>query len=167
MAERYTKKDPIPKAERDTPGILFERALALVQEHGHYEEARPIIDYTLAEDGDQRKLTNYRFDFRAVVNPGCEGIYIDCYLHGEFDQSGKYNCPVGVIKTLREDVDAYRIMGALTGLSTVYAHKYVDSNIDRYTPDKELEAMTAREEERQKEAQAKQLEEGESKEGGC
>ena len=137
MAERYKKPDPIPKMKRDTPGILFKRVLALVQEHGHYEEARPIIDYALEESSDQRELTDYRFDFRAVVNHGCEGIYIDCYLHGEFDQSGKCSCSVGTIKTLREDVDAYRIMGALAGLLTAYAHKYVDSNIDRYTPDKE------------------------------
>lgn len=142
MSERYMKIDPIPKTERDTPGILFKRVLGLVEEHGHYEEARPIIDYALEEDTDQRALTDYRFNFRTVLGPGCEGIYLDCFLDGEFDQSGKSKCRVGTIKTLREDVDAYRIMGALAGLMTVYAHKYVDSCIDRYTPDQELAAMT-------------------------
>ena len=97
--------------------------------------AEPIIDYTLA-DHDERKLTNYGFDFRAVVSPGSsEGIYIDCYLEGRFDQSASTRCHAGTIKTLREDVDAYRIMGALTGYLTVYAHKYVNENLDRFEPD--------------------------------
>ena len=147
MSERYMRIDPIPKTERDTPGILFKRVLGLVEEHGHYEEARPIIDYALEEDTDQRALTDYRFNFRTALSPGCEGIYIDCFLDGKFDQSGKSKCRVGTIKTLREDVDAYRIMGALAGLMTAYAYKYVNSCIDRYTPDQELAAMA---EQRQK-----------------
>lgn len=147
MSERYMRIDPIPKTERDTPGILFKRVLGLVEEHGHYEEARPIIDYALEEDTDQRALTDYRFNFRTVLGPGCEGIYLDCFLDGKFDQSGKSKCRVGTIKTLREDVDAYRIMGALAGLMTAYAYKYVNSCIDRYTPDQELAAMA---EQRQK-----------------
>ena len=135
MAQRYIEKTLSPCTDRDTPGMLFQNALWLVKEHGHYAEAEPIIDYTLA-DHDERKLTNYGFDFRAVVSPGSsEGIYIDCYLEGRFDQSASTRCHAGTIKTLREDVDAYRIMGALTGYLTVYAHKYVNENLDRFEPD--------------------------------
>ncbi len=135
MAQRYIEKTLSLRTDRDTPGMLFQNALRLVKEHGHYAEAEPIIDYALA-DRDERKLTNYGFDFRAVVSPGSsEGIYIDCYLEGRFDQSASTRCHAGTIKTLREDVDAYRIMGALTGYLTVYAHKYVNENLDRFEPD--------------------------------
>ena len=136
MAQRYIEKTLSPRTDRDTPGMLFQNALRLVKEHGHYAEAEPIIDYTLA-DHDERKLTNYGFDFRAVVSPGSsEGIYIDCYLEGRFDQSASTCCHAGTIKTLREDVDAYRIMGALAGYLTVYAGKYVNGNLERFEPDK-------------------------------
>ena len=136
MAQRYVEKTLSPGTERDTPGILFQNVLRLVKEHGHYAEAEPIIDYTLA-DRDERKLTNYGFDFWAVVSPGgSEGIYIDCYLKGIFDQSTSTCCRAGTIKTLREDVDAYRIMGALAGYLTIYARKYVNENLDRFEPDK-------------------------------
>lgn len=136
MAQRYVEKTLSPGTERDTPDILFQNVLRLVKEHGHYAEAEPIIDYTLA-DRDERKLTNYGFDFRAVVSPGTsEGIYIDCYLAGKFDQSASTCCRVGTIKTLQEDVDAYRIMGALAGYLTIYARKYVNENLDRFEPDR-------------------------------
>ncbi len=136
MAQRYVEKTLSPGAGRDTPGILFQNVLRLVQEHGHYAEAELIIDYTLA-DRDGRKLTNYNFNFRAVISPGgSEGIYIDCYLEGRFDQSASTCCHAGTIKTLREDVDAYRIMGALAGYLTIYANKYVNTELDRFEPDK-------------------------------
>lgn len=136
MAQRYVEKTLSPGTERDTPGILFQNVLRLVKEHGHYAKVEPIIDYALADD-DERKLTNYGFDFRAVISPGSsEGIYIDCYLEGEFDRSASTLCNAGTIKTLREDVDAYRIMGALAGYLTVYAGKYVNENLDRFEPDR-------------------------------
>ena len=134
MMQNSTEKTKPAGIKRDTPGILFQNALRLVKEHGHYAEAEPIVDYALA-DRDERKLTNYEFDFRAVVSPGSsEGIYIDCYLEGIFDRNASTRCNAGTIKTLREDVDAYRIMGALAGYLTVYARKYVNENLDRFEP---------------------------------
>jgi hypothetical protein len=134
MMQNSTEKTVPAGIKRDTPGILFQNALRLVKEHGHYAEAEPIVDYALA-DRDERKLTNYEFDFRAVVSPGSsEGIYIDCYLEGIFDRNASTRCNAGTIKTLREDVDAYRIMGALAGYLTVYARKYVNENLDRFEP---------------------------------
>lgn len=134
MIQNSTEKTMPTGIKRDTPGILFQNALRLVKDHGHYAEAEPIVDYALA-DRDERKLTNYEFDFRAVVSPGSsEGIYIDCYLEGIFDRNASTRCNAGTIKTLREDVDAYRIMGALAGYLTVYARKYVNENLDRFEP---------------------------------
>jgi len=125
--------------QRDTPGSLFENVLHLIKESGHFAEAEEIIDYTLP-CCDRRQLTNYAFDFEAIVLPGSnEGIYISCYLSGKFDGSGDNRCYAGTIKTLCEKVDAYRIMGALAGYLAYYSRKYVNDNIERFEPEKQKE----------------------------
>ena len=127
---------------RDTGGSLFCTAVRLARENGGFDKADAILDYILPcahETGrkEQVELTAYEFDFEARLNwGGSEGIYIDCYLKGIFDQSTSTCCHAGTIKTLREDVDAYRIMGALAGYLTIYARKYVNENLDRFEPDK-------------------------------
>jgi len=148
MSERYTEVPAGFGVKRDIPEILFQRVLDLVQENGYYDEAEAIMDYTLPSDS-KREFSNYCFDFCALVNKGgSEGVYIDCFLRGEFDQSGKQTCKVATFKTLKENMNAYRIMGALCGALTFYAHQYVDENIDRYTPDAELAAEAEREKQR-------------------
>lgn len=140
MAQRYVEKTLSPGTERDTPGILFQNVLRLVKEHGHYAKVEPIIDYALADD-DERKLTNYGFDFRAVISPGSsEGIYIDCYLMGKFDGSGRCSLHVGTLKTLKRDLESAKVMGELCGTLMHHAGEYVNQNLHRYTPQKELEA---------------------------
>ena len=87
------------------------------------------------------KLTAYEFSFDASVNyGGSEGIYIDCYLTGKFDESGRFVLPIGTIKTLKRDLEAAKIMGELCGVLTYYASQYVNQNLLRYTPEKELKA---------------------------
>ena len=137
---RYLKVLPWPNVERDTPEILFNKVLHLVQMHGHYDAAEKIMDYALPEDYDKRQFTRYEFDFIANVNKGgSEGIYIDCYLRGKFDDSGDKTCKVGTFKTLREDIYGYKVMGELSGLLVAYADLYVNQNIDRYASVEELE----------------------------
>lgn len=136
---RYVKILPWANVERDTPEILFNKVLHLVQRHGHYAAAE-IMDYALPETFDKRQFTRYEFDFVANVNKGgSEGIYIDCYLSGKFDDSGDKTCKIGTFKTLAEGVDGYRIMGELSGLLVIYADMYVNENLDRYTSPEELE----------------------------
>lgn len=139
MNSRCIRLESFPATQRDTPGVYFQKILALIQKDGRYAEAEPIIDYVLPEDYDQREITNYLFYFLAIVNTGgSEGIYIDCSLRGEFDQSGETYCKAGTIKTLREDIDAYRIMGALSGYLTAYSDIYANSNLERFMPEEEL-----------------------------
>lgn len=144
IISKYKELENMPYIKRDTPGILFENVLTLVQKNGHYAEAEPIIDYALPEKFDHSELTNYRFDFEAVVKAGSnEGIIIGCRLSGNFDDSGRTYCNAGTIKTLNEDVDAYRIMGALSGYLTAYSYIYVNSNLTRFMPEKELRGKKA------------------------
>lgn len=127
-----------PIIRRDTPGDLFTSVLNLVVHHGHYGPAGEIMDYASPESMDKRELTNYEFDFQAIVNTGnSEGIYIDCLLYGNFDSSEDTRVSVGTFKTLRDDVEAYKIMGELSGAMVAYAHMFVNRNIERYTPEKE------------------------------
>lgn len=142
MNGRYMKLASWPNTQRDTPGLFFQKVLDLVKADGRYAEAEPIIDYVLPCDYDQSEITNYMFDFQAIVNTGDnKGIYIDCGLCGEFDQSGKNYCKADTIKTLREDIDAYRIMGALSGYLVGYSDIYANSNLERFMPEKELRAL--------------------------
>ena len=148
MSERYTKIPAGHGMKRDTPEILFRRVLDLIQENGYYDEAEAIMDYALPDDS-KRLFSNYRFDFCALVNKGgSEGIYIDCFLRGEFDQSGKQKCKIATLKTLNENMNAFRIMGALCGALTFYADQYVNSHFDRYMPDSELAAQAESEKRR-------------------
>ena len=129
---------------RDTGGSLFCSVIRMAREAGEFAKAESILDYILPcehEDSvhDKVKLTAYEFDFQPILNYGCEGIYIDCYLAGKFDESGRFRLHVGTLKTLRRDVEAAKIMGELCGLLLHYASEYVNSNLHRYTPDKSLE----------------------------
>lgn len=112
---------------------------------GDFAKAEAILDYYLPcehETGGKEgvKLTAYEFDFVPILNYGSEGIYIDCYLKGKFDESGRSSLHVGTLKTLRRDLETEKIMGELCGVLHYYESEYVNKNLRRYTPDKELEA---------------------------
>ena len=130
---------------RDTGGSLFSAAVRLAKENGDFRKAEAILDYVLPcerETGrhEKVKLTAYEFSFDASVNyGGSEGIYIDCYLRGKFDESGRSVLHVGTLKTLRRDLEALQIMGELCGTLTFYVDRYVNQNLHRYTPKDQLE----------------------------
>lgn len=150
--------------KRDTTRDLFLAALNLVNENGHYDKAAEIMDYVLPEGSidnkykDDIELSNYRFDFDAIAQfGGSEGIYIDCYLSGEYTETElkRYNSGKGIVetetrrnigtfKTLNCDLESFKIMGELCGALIFYASQYVNKNIDRYTPTRELERKEKR-----------------------
>jgi hypothetical protein len=146
------------KITRDTTKDLFLATLGLVKENGHYDKAAAIMDYILPNNAENNiyenmELSNYRFDFNAVAQfGGSEGIYIDCFLSGEYSETENtyYRAGrgateterrrhIGTFKTLKDDISSFMVMGELCGALTFYAHQYVNQNIDRYTPTRELE----------------------------
>ena len=134
---------------RDTGGSLFSSVIRRAKGNGDFDRAEAILDYYLPcehEGGRHEgvKLTAYEFDFVPIVNYGCEGIYIDCYLKGKFDESRRCSLHVGTLKTLRRDLDATKIMGELCGVLMHHAGEYVNQNLHRYTPQKELDAKHRR-----------------------
>lgn len=74
-----------------------------------------------------------------ILNYGSEGIYIDCYLMGKFDESGRCSLHVGTLKTLTRDLESAKVMGELCGTLMYHAGEYVNQNLHRYTPQKGLE----------------------------
>jgi hypothetical protein len=145
------------KIKRDTTRDLFNAVLQLVKDNGCYDKAEAIMDYVLPEVSEYRKneyieLSAYEFDFYASAQfGGNEGIYISCWLKGKYTENElkRFNQStrqletetirnVGTFKTLRTDLEAMQIMGELCGSLVYYASKYVNANLDRYTPVKEL-----------------------------
>jgi hypothetical protein len=135
---------------RDTGGDLFSTVVRLARENGDLDKAKAILDYVLPckhETGchEGTELTAYEFDFVPMINfGGSEGIYLDCSLVGKFDGSGRSTLRIGSLKTLDTSLDACKIMGELGGTLMYYANRYVNQNIHRYTPDRELQAEVKR-----------------------
>ena len=149
------------KIKRDTTKDLFHAVLNLVRKNGHYDKAEAIMDYVLPHEFDQFsskeyiELSNYEFDFEASPQfGGSEGIYVSCYLHGKYTENElkEYNHStgtletetrrnIGTFKTLKTDIHSMKIMGELCGALVYYASQYVNSNLDRYTPARELESQ--------------------------
>ena len=123
--------------KRDTNADLMKGVLNLVKENGWYDEAESIMDYFLPEEGYVKELTNYEFDFKAVVEyGGSEGIYLNCYLEGSFDGSNlddnMATIRCGTFKTLGDSLRHALIMGELSGALTYYARQYLGQNFSRY-----------------------------------
>ena len=132
---------------RDTGGSLFSGVIRLAKENGDLDRAEAILDYYLPSE--KSPLTSYTFAFVPTVNYGCEGIYIDCYLKGKFDESGRSSLHVGTLKTLRTDLVAAKIMGELCGALMHHAGEYLFMNLERYMTDEQLEAEYQRQLERE------------------
>lgn len=130
---------------RDTGGSLLSSVIRMAMANGDFDRAGAILDYYLpceheSGTGDKAPITAYEFDFVPILNYGSEGIYINCYLRGKFDESGRFSLHVGTLKTLKRDLESEKAMGELCGVLHYYAHRYVNQEIHRYTPQKALEA---------------------------
>ncbi len=136
----YTHKEVL----WDTGGSLFCAVLELAKSSGDFEKAKSILDYVLPNEheglaSEPVELTSYEFDFVPIVNFGCEGIYLDCYLKGKFDESGRHTLHIGTLKTLERSLEAAKIMAELGGVFMYHANGYVNENIHRYTSQTNLE----------------------------
>lgn len=133
------------KRIHDTTSDLFLNTIKMAREAGALDALDAIVDYEMptggASTGNDIELTKYEFDTAFSVNIGAsEGIYIDAYIDGYFRQGAvPEHRSIGTIKTLREDLDAFKIMGEAAGALTYYAYHYLNKHLDRYTPEGEEE----------------------------
>ena len=133
MAERVIKEKLPPMKKGTLTNIrLMEAVIERVKKMPEFERAEPIIDYMLADCYGPREITKYEFSFVAATNPDCsEGIYIDCWLAGDFDNSGSQRIGAGTVKTLERSQNAIMIMGELAGLLTWVAGECLQEQINR------------------------------------
>lgn len=137
----------LPK--RDRKSDLFRAILDRARADGSLCRIEPILEYILPNaeeplDAEQDSdLTNYRFDICPSMTFGCEGIFVELNLTGEFDGSGKRRTGLGIFKTLRQDLEACRLMGELCGVLMYHGRCYVNDNIQRYTPDSQFNRNAA------------------------
>lgn len=135
----HLKLQDFANIQRDTNSDLFTKTYEMAEKAGELKKLIQIEDYHLPNSYDLVKLTDYRFNVSFVANYGCEGIYINGYIFGIFDESKKNkHLSIGNIKTLERSLDAMKIMGEACGILTHFADKYVNSNLARYTSVKEL-----------------------------
>lgn len=141
------KREEFINPKRDFKSDLFRAILERARADGSLAEIEPILDYYLPHDGESlssgqdRPLTNYEFNFVPVISfGGSEGIYVNLYLDGDCDGGGFKRTELGVFKTLRDDLDACRLMGQLCGVLMYHGVDYVNKNLHRYTPKTQLEA---------------------------
>lgn len=151
---RTRAEEPYTAPRRDRKSTLLYAVLDRARANGDLREIEPILDYYLPNKNEPLSpekdsyLTNYDFSTMPVMEPGCEGIYVELRLEGQFDESGNDRCSIGTFKTLRDDAEAWRLMGQLCGVLMYHTAKYVNENIHRYTPRRELEAEVLRKQEK-------------------
>ena len=143
--------EPYTRPRRDRKSTLLQRILEAARADGAIAEAEAILDYILPNDTEPESpdrdsyLTDYRFDLVPHLSFGsCEGIYLDLCLEGSFDSSDKKKATIGIFKTLRTDLEACQLMGALGGALMYYGCKYVNKELHRYTPKAALEREAGR-----------------------
>lgn len=133
---------------RETSAELFENTLRLARTSGEFSDIDAILDYALSDAYQARLLTMYEFDTLFTPNyGGSEGIYIDAWIRGCFDERNPQqseSLSIGTLKTLRDDLEAMKLMGQACGILTHFAYQYVNNNLERFTPEKQLLADAER-----------------------
>lgn len=142
LSEKYTRKlNRDVETLRMTGGQLFEKIMERAKENGDLTRFDAINEYVLPESYEEAKLCSYEFDMLPAVGFGCEGIYIDCYLKGSFDESDRPSLHIGTIKTLSTDLDACKIMGELCGALLYHEHRFVNENLYLFDSPESIERM--------------------------
>lgn len=129
------------ESQRMTGGQLFEKIMERAKENGDLARFDPINEYVLPETYEESRLCSYEFDMLPALGFGCEGIYIDCYLKGSFDESNRASLHIGTIKTLSTDLDACKIMGELCGTLLHHESKFVNENLYLFDSMESIERM--------------------------
>lgn len=136
MKERVIKEEwpPLVKGTLTTKKYM-NMIIEQLEVTPEFKKFKPMIDYMLSDDNGNASvsgITKYEFNFMATIDwPNSEGIYISCWLYGDFDNSGRKKIGMGTIKTLEDSKEALLLMGELTGLVIWVAGEVLQEQMDR------------------------------------
>jgi len=93
------------------------------------------LDYGIPSGKDDRQILTHFWDVTFKVRfGGSEGIYLDLYLTGEVDSSGKSGDYLfGTYKTLNGDDESFREMALLGADFSLEAYHWLNGRLDDFT----------------------------------
>lgn len=129
MARTYAGKKT--KAAVITGAGMFNAIVAMARRAGDFSRAEHILESCRPCEyghsaGGPTPITVFQFDFVPQISFGCnEGMFLDCYLRGRFDDSSRYSICIGSMRILSRNKDTCKILGELSGALTYHAHLYI------------------------------------------
>ena len=119
MARTYAGKKT--KAAVITGAGMFNAIVAMARRAGDFSRAEHILESCRPCEyghsaGGPTPITVFQFD---------EGMFLDCYLRGRFDDSSRYSICIGSMRILSRNKDTCKILGELSGALTYHAHLYI------------------------------------------
>jgi hypothetical protein len=129
------------KLQHHTNETLMREVFKIMEGMPDFERAKGILDYMNPESYHVEKLTDSDFDVIAIPNfGGSEGIYVDCYIEGVYNETGKDGrLKAATIKTLGTSLEDMKAMGELCGIIEYVSREYVNKNYRLFQPNIEAE----------------------------
>ena len=130
------------KRKRESIENFFRRIVEKMTNEEELKDVVKMLDY-IFPDRRLEKITNNEFDICAVSSiGGCEGWYVDVYMHGSWNQEDRKNTKkmhIGTLKTLEEGLTGAQIAGQLSGAIIWLGRCALMENEELYAPDAWLE----------------------------
>jgi len=129
MSRTYAGKKA--KAAVITGAEVFNDTIAMARQAGDFSRAEHIVESCRPCEhgrsaGGSVPITAFQFDFVPQICFGSnEGMFLDCYLWGRFDDSGRYSICIGSMRILNRNRDTCKILGELSGALMYHAHLYI------------------------------------------
>jgi hypothetical protein len=129
------------KLQHHTNETLMREVFTIMEGMPDFERAKEILDYMNPESYHVEKLTDCDFDVMAIPNfGGSEGIYVDCYIEGVYNETGKNGrLKAATLKTLETSLEGMKTMGELCGIIEYVSRDYVNKNYRLFQPNIEAE----------------------------
>ena len=117
-----------------TAAQVFDKIVWMMRRLPALKEAVNCLDYALGEDyGSWAKQPHTAEEWEVVwqcygkVNTGgSEGVYVDMYCHETWKEFSRTS--LGTFKTLRDDFEAYLLMGQISGAFTTLFEEWQWAN---------------------------------------
>ena len=145
---RCRSEEPYTKPHRYRKSTFLQSVVERARANGDLAEIDPIIDCIFPSKAaplpanEDSYLTDYRFMANARVEQNDRsGTHVILSLVGKIDGNDDRIYEIGLFHTPRDDDEASRMMGKLSGILVYHLNQFVSENIHALTPKGELEAQ--------------------------